>query len=446
VLRRVGGSEGQRAPLKSFARSLHRTKWRRTALPFSFEWHGKLCDEEARLGGSATNPGWSRGRLFCVQSAVFRSPKSGTEVVQLVSPAYPWIRVSRASARTTGGAVDLPGHPRRLRFPGLKPVRLRPLSSTRASFGVVRVLTALDRPQVEDLRRRDEFFWLDLKDPSDDDLNALQEIFGFHPLSIEDTREFGQRPKLESYGDYVFVVFYGARTEGDRVGLTELHMFLSGSYVISIRRELCAELEAVRATLEKAGARGEQFILYKIFDALTDSFFPVLSGMDEQIDEIENEIIQQPTDQQLQTIFQLKRDLVAMRRVVTPQRDLFARAIDDITALPGLEPSAHDYFRDVYDHLIRISEQIDSYRDLLTSAMDVYLSTVSNRLNQVMKQLTIIATIFLPLSFVTGFFGQNFLWLVQHIDTFGAFLAYGVGGVLVALVLLVGWFRRAGYL
>jgi magnesium transporter len=310
----------------------------------------------------------------------------------------------------------------------------------------VRVLTALDRPQVEDLRRRDEFFWLDLKDPSDDDLNALQEIFGFHPLTIEDTREFGQRPKLESYGEYVFVVFYGARAEGDRVGLTELHLFLSGSYVISIRRELCTELEAVHATLEKAGARGEQFILYKVFDALTDSFFPVLSGMDEQIDTIENEIIEQPTDQQLQTIFQLKRDLVAMRRVVTPQRDLFARAIDDITALPGLEPSAHDYFRDVYDHLIRISEQIDSYRDLLTSAMDVYLSTVSNRLNQVMKQLTIIATIFLPLSFVTGFFGQNFAWLVQHIDTLGAFLAYGVGGVVVALVLLVGWFRRAGYL
>jgi magnesium transporter len=310
----------------------------------------------------------------------------------------------------------------------------------------VRVLTALDRAQVEDLRRRDEFFWLDLKDPSNDDLNALQEIFGFHPLTIEDTREFGQRPKLESYGEYVFVVFYGARAEGDRVGLTELHLFLSGSYVISVRRERCAELEEVHATLEKAGARGEQFILYKIFDALTDSFFPVLSGMDEQIDAIENEIIEQPTDQQLQTIFQLKRDLVAMRRVVTPQRDLFARAIDDITALPGLEPSAHDYFRDVYDHLIRISEQIDSYRDLLTSAMDVYLSTVSNRLNQVMKQLTIIATIFLPLSFVTGFFGQNFGWLVQHIDTLGAFLAYGVGGVVVALVLLVGWFRRAGYL
>jgi magnesium transporter len=303
----------------------------------------------------------------------------------------------------------------------------------------------LDRPQIEDLRRRDEFFWLDLDNPSEDDVSALQEIFGFHPLTIEDTRKFEQRPKLENFGEYAFVVFYGARLEGDRVHLTEMHLFVSGSYVISIYREPCGELQELRTKLARDRKRGEQFILYKIFDALTDSFFPVLATMDEQIDVIENEIVQHPTNEQLQTIFQLKRDLVAMRRVVTPQRDLFARAIDDIQELPGLEPSTHDYFRDVYDHLIRISEQVDSYRDLLTSAMDVYLSTVSNRLNQVMKQLTIIATIFLPLTFVTGFYGQNFGWLVKHIDTFGAFMAFGVGGLLVPIVLLLTWFRRAGY-
>jgi magnesium transporter len=309
----------------------------------------------------------------------------------------------------------------------------------------VRVLTALDRPQIEDLRRRDEFFWLDLDNPSEDDVSALQEIFGFHPLTIEDTRKFGQRPKLENFGEYAFVVFYGARLEGDRVHLTEMHLFVSGSYVISIYREPCGELQELRTKLARDQKRGEQFILYKIFDSLTDSFFPVLATMDEQIDVIENEIVQHPTDEQLQTIFRLKRDLVAMRRVVTPQRDLFARAIEDIQELPGLEPSTHDYFRDVYDHLIRISDQVDSYRDLLTSAMDVYLSTVSNRLNQVMKQLTIIATIFLPLTFVTGFYGQNFGWLVKHIDTVGAFMAFGVGGLLVPIVLLLTWFRRAGY-
>jgi magnesium transporter len=309
----------------------------------------------------------------------------------------------------------------------------------------VRVLTALDRPQIEDLLRRDEFFWLDLEAPADDDISALGEIFGFHALALEDTRKFGQRPKLDQFDQYAFVVFYGARRESDRVGLTELHLFLSGSYVISIHREPCAELEELRGILERDPDRGEQFVLYKIFDALTDSFFPVLADMDDAIDEIEDSIVLQPTDEQLQQIFGLKRDLIALRRVVTPQRDLFARAIDDITTLPGLEPSKRDYFRDVYDHLIRISDQIDTYRDLLTSAMDVYLSTVSNRLNQVMKQLTIISTIFLPLAFVTGFFGQNFAWLVKHVDTLGAFLAFGIGGIVLPLVLLVGWFRRAGY-
>lgn len=308
------------------------------------------------------------------------------------------------------------------------------------------MLTALDRPQIEDLRRRDEFFWLDLDNPSEEDLDALREVFGFHPLTIEDTRKFGQRPKLENYGDYAFVVFYGARLEGDRVALTETHLFVSGSYVISIHRDPCDELQDVRTTLERTERRGEQFVLYKIFDALTDSFFPVLATMDEQIDVIENEIVQHPTDEQLQTLFRLKRDLVAMRRVVTPARDLFARAMEDIQELPGLEPTSHDYFRDIYDHLIRISDQVDSYRDLLTSAMDVYLSTVSNRLNQVMKQLTIIATIFLPLTFVTGFYGQNFGWLVRHINTFGAFVGFGIGGILVPIVLLMSWFKRAGYL
>ena len=154
-----------------------------------------------------------------------------------------------------------------------------------------------------------------------------------------------------------------------------------------------------------------------MLDALTDSFFPVLSDIDDQIDEPRGAVLAEPTDEQLQRLFALKRELVAMRKVVTPQRDLFARSIDQIAELPGLQLDERDYFRDVYDHLIRISDLIDSYRDLLSGATDLYLSTVSNRQNDVMKQLTVIATIFLPLSFITGFFGQNFGYLVIHLIT-----------------------------
>ena len=142
----------------------------------------------------------------------------------------------------------------------------------------------------------------------------------------------------------------------------------------------------------------EQFLLYRVLDALTDSFFPVLADIDDEIDELEAAVLANPTDEQLERLFALKRQLVAMRKVVTPQRDLFARSVDQIAELPGLQLDERDYFRDVYDHLIRISDLIDSYRDLLSGATDLYLSTVSNRQNDVMKQLTVIATIFLPLT------------------------------------------------
>jgi magnesium transporter len=320
------------------------------------------------------------------------------------------------------------------------------MSCRRDSFAHVRVLTSLDAAEIEDLLRRDEFFWLDLERPAEHEVDELGRLLDLHPLVIEDNKRFDQRPKLDDFDRYAFVVFFGVRATDWRVELLEFHLLISGSYVVTIHQAPCSEIEGLREDLERDPRKGEQFILYRIFDTLTDSFFPVLSSLDEEIDRIEEEVVQQPTDEQLQRIFRLKRNLVGMRRVVTPERDLFARAFDEITSLPGLEPSSHDYFRDIYDHLIRISDQIDSYRDLLTGAMDVYLSTVSNRLNQVMKQLTIIATIFLPLSFVTGFYGQNFAWLVRHVDTFAAFMVFGVGGILLPAVLLLLWFRRAGYI
>jgi magnesium transporter len=141
----------------------------------------------------------------------------------------------------------------------------------------------------------------------------------------------------------------------------------------------------------------------------------------------------------------MKRLLVGMRKAITPQRDAFARLMGGVAELPGLNDEDERYFRDIYDHLIRISDLIDSYRDLLTGAMDVYLSTVSNRLNSVMKQLTIIATIFLPLSWLTGFFGQNFGFEVKHITGWGTFAALGLGTELVALAMLLVYFKRRGW-
>ena len=164
------------------------------------------------------------------------------------------------------------------------------------------------------------------------------------------------------------------------------------------------------------------------------------------MERLDGEIFDRPVPGHLEEITALRRELVALRRVVTPQRDLLARGVDDILEIPGLEADSRNYFRDVYDHSIRISDQIDSYRDLLAGTRDAYLSVVSNRLNQITKQLTVVATIFLPLSFIVGFFGQNFKWLVTGIDSAGAFWVLGVGSLLLSVAGLLVWFRRGSYI
>ena len=142
----------------------------------------------------------------------------------------------------------------------------------------------------------------------------------------------------------------------------------------------------------------------------------------------------------------MKRSLVSMRKVISPQRDLFSSIVTGVEDFPGMTDDDQHYFRDVYDHLIRIGDMVDTYRDLLTGAMDVYLSTVSNRLNGVMKQLAIIATVFMPLTFLTGFFGQNLSWMVEHIGGFGHFLVFGIGLELMTLAIVLTYFRRRGWL
>ncbi len=224
-------------------------------------------------------------------------------------------------------------------------------------------------------------------------------------------------------------------------------MFVSGKYLVTLHPDRMPALEEQLKRLDGKVLHSEQFLLYRVFDALTDSFFPPLARMDDEIDELEVAVLAGPTDAQLQRLFAMKRALVAMRKVLTPQRDLFARSIDQLADLPGLDLDERDYFRDVYDHLIRISDLIDSYRDLLSGTTDLYLSTVSNRQNEVMKQLAIVGTIFLPLSFITGFFGMNFSWLVSTgIAETWTFFVLGIGSMLVTCVVLLRFFKRRGWM
>jgi magnesium transporter len=307
----------------------------------------------------------------------------------------------------------------------------------------VRVLTAFDAETVADLRARGEFFWLDLEDPPDEVLDGLDELFGLNPLGRRQLRAQGQRAKLYLYGDHALLVYWGVSGSRGRDAMVEVHLIVSGDGAVTVHPRACPALDTLREEFEAGGAGGEEeFVLYRILDALTDAFFPLLEGIDNEIDELQDDVLKSPTDEQLQRIADLKRDLVGLRKVIGPERDLFARAGDDIEKIPGLQPATRDYFRDLYDHLIRLSDMVDAYRDLLTGTMDVYLSTVSNRLNVVMERLTIVATIFLPLTLLTGFFGMNFGWLVNHIQSGWAFFAFGVGGSILSAVAILIWIRR----
>ena len=300
-----------------------------------------------------------------------------------------------------------------------------------------------ERAAVEQHLAEGTFFWLDLDRPEAGDLEILRELFEFHPLALEDSWKFGQRPKLEEYEGHVFLVVYGASPDADR--LVEVHCFYSERYLVTIHRDEAPSLAAVRERYERRGAVDEPVrLLHAVVDGLVDSFFPTLTELDDRIDELEDTIFLRASDAQLQEIFAMKRLLVGMRKVVSPERDLFASLV--ATGVPGMSADDERYFRDVYDHLIRISDLIDTYRDLLTGAMDVYLSTVSNRLNAVMKQLAIIATVFMPLTFLTGFFGQNFPFLVRHIGGWPAFLALGIALEVATLFVVLGMFWRRGWL
>jgi magnesium transporter len=288
--------------------------------------------------------------------------------------------------------------------------------------------------------------WIDLLAQDDAALAVLRERFDFHPLALEDCKNFDQRPKLEEYGSYLFIVVHGFRAaEGaDKVQPLELHAFLGRDYLVTVHDEVLPELDLVwkrvsgDATLAR---RGADFTYYLVVDEIVDANFRLLDDISEVLDQIEDEVLHDHERSHLARIFELKRVLVTMRRVLSPQRDVFAIlakrghvCVADRTSL---------YFRDVYDHLVRIYEAIDTGRDLLGNALDAYLSMVAQRTNDIMKKLAVMSAIFLPLTFVTGFFGQNFEHMPWGND--GLMWSMIIACIAIPTVMLV-WFYRSRWI
>ncbi len=312
---------------------------------------------------------------------------------------------------------------------------------------------ALDDPGEKAIAARlkvchEDGFWLDIQAPGEDDLKILEKVFGFHHLTIEDIQHQDQRPKLEEYAGYTFIVIFTAKLAPDgEIQFQEHHMFVSKDYLVTVHDEPAEILVTLADRVKRSPelTKGNPgFLTYLVIDDLVDSLFPLLESLDDRIDTLEDRILADATPELLGQINQYKRQVIELRKFIGAQRDLFQRLITHSIDVRGEELTL--YWRDVHDHLIRQYETVDSLRDLLTGAMDIYLSTVSNRLNNTMKALTVIASLFLPLTFLTGFFGMNFLYLTANLEPSTASFWIGVGIMVFSVVIQFYFFKRRGWL
>lgn len=291
------------------------------------------------------------------------------------------------------------------------------------------ILRAVDADRIRALRDRGECFWLDLAEPEDAELTRLTELLHLHPLAVEDSQEFGQRAKLDSYPHSALLVFYGAAPSADGTPqLIEVHLHITATALVTVTRRSIGDIAAVRERIENTDPGHVGRAMHGVLDALTDGLLSALDRFDDTIDSLQTSVAERATQAKRRQIFALRRELAELRRVVAPQRDLLDPTGDVLTSVPeALTDDDRHQFRDVYDHLDRAAGLIGSYREQLASLLDLYLTEVSNRMNEVMKRLTLIATVFLPLTFITGFFGQNFGWFLDRITPMWTFWVFGVG-------------------
>jgi magnesium transporter len=310
------------------------------------------------------------------------------------------------------------------------------------------VLTQVDERRIATRRDGSEFFWLDLESPSREDLDALEAMLGLHPMALEDTREFGQRPKVDSYQGHVLLVFYTVRvaTEGERVAEPiEVHVYVSGDWIVTVRRQPCMLLDRLHGALAPTDTEEEEYLVYRILDGLTDAFYPVIAALEERIDALEREVLERTRREHLRGIYRLKQEVHELQRLIAGQRDQFQTASEAIMRLAGLSRGTRAYLRDIGDHLQQIGGELQRQNDDLTALTATYFNANTDKVNRTATRLSVIATFFVVWTLVTGFFGQNFGWLVDSVESRTDFLLFGVGGFViptVALAALLWWKRR----
>lgn len=292
--------------------------------------------------------------------------------------------------------------------------------------------------------------WLNIDGISDvQTLERIGELFGIHRLCLEDIAHTNQRPKVEDFGDFIYIVARMLTTaetdDGDQLASEQISIILKGNIVLTFQETEGDIFDTVRERIRAGKGRvremGADYLVYVLLDTIVDHYFTVLESIGEHLELLEDEVVESPGVATLEKIHSEKRDMIYLRRSVWPLREV-------IQSMQRMEDRMNRevqlYLRDLYDHSVRVVETIETYRDLLAGLLDVYLSSINNRMNAVMKALTVIATIFLPLTFITGIYGMNFLYMPPRDTHWGFFASLGVM-VLVAVSLL-SYFRYKRWL
>ncbi len=288
---------------------------------------------------------------------------------------------------------------------------------------------------------------MDVVDPTPDDLQLLAREFSFHHLAMEDVARRHQRPKIDQYQDMIFIVFYAMQTTAERaLDLIEVELFVGRNYVVTVHDGDLALLDQIRdrwrENVEVIGDRSSGLLVYSILDALVDGYFPCIDELSDRIEDLEEGIFRHYDGATQKKLFGLKKELLAIRRVVAPERDVLnvlvrrdSPVFDEVTLV---------YFQDVYDHLLRVTDAVDTYRELMSSALDSYLTVASNRLNQVMKTLTASSIILMSMTLVASVYGMNFDHMPELHWQFG--YAWALGLMVAIGVSLLRLFRRIDWL
>ena len=299
------------------------------------------------------------------------------------------------------------------------------------------------------------FVWLGMFEPQPEELDQVRESFDLHELAVEDAQTYHLRPKIEKYdGDVYFVILRTARYDDEReeVEFGEISIFVGPSFVITVRQGVASDLHDARMRLEQHPELlegGPASVLWAILDKVVDDYAPVVEGLERDIEDVEATVFSgtvAPTER----IYFLRREASDFYRAVHPllaPLDMLERG-----SFVAVDTPLVPYLRDVHDHVRLVDEEVAAQRDLLTTVLEANMAVISTqqtetnvRQNESVRQLTLVATVFLPLTFLTGFFGQNFGWLIEHTNSFGEFLVFGVGCLLAAMLLLYAWLRREGH-